>query len=81
MSEPFVVNHGPGVPGRLLRLADVIITQAGSDRELADLFSACPGLSLVLVVSADDNDGSARRAAVTAYRIWSGQLGAQDPGA
>jgi hypothetical protein len=81
VSEPFVVTRGSGVPDRLLRLADVIITEPGSGSELAALLAGCPGLSLVLIVHADECDRSARSAAVALYRIWTGQLGAQDNGA
>lgn len=81
MSEPFVVIHGYGVPDRLLRLADVIITESDSPRELAALLTDCPGLTLMLVVRAGPGDASIRRAAVAVYRIWIGQFGAQDPGA
>lgn len=81
MSEPFVVTHLPGVPDRLLRLADVIVTESCSPRELAAILTGCPGLTLVLVVRGDPGGASVRRTAVAAYRIWIGQLGAQDPGA
>ncbi|MEV6631107.1 hypothetical protein AB0M54_10165 [Actinoplanes sp. NPDC051470] len=72
MSEPFVVCcHGRAAPDRLLRLADVIVTgPAGPDR-IAELFTACPGLTLVVAVDVDGtvalyprsgSDSSARRA-------------------
>ncbi|MEV7623173.1 hypothetical protein [Actinoplanes sp. NPDC089786] len=81
MSEPFIVVHGPGVSDRVLRLADVIITDRGSPRELAALFAGCPGLTLVLVVDPGTSYRSVRRAAVAAYQVCIGQFGAQSPGA
>lgn len=41
-------------PERLIRLADVLITAAdGRPRQLADLFGAYPGLTLILLLGAD----------------------------
>ena len=56
--EPFVVCHDPAAdrPDPRCRLADVLVTAAdGRPRaeQLAAIFAACPGLTLVLVVGAD----------------------------
>ncbi|GLY94962.1 hypothetical protein [Actinoplanes sp. NBRC 103695] len=53
--EPFVVRRDPSVPDRLIRLADVLITapdERPRSEQIAALFDAYPGLTLILVVGA-----------------------------
>jgi hypothetical protein len=70
MTEPFVVTGAPGVPGRLLRLADVIIIEPDRLDQLAALLADCPGVTLILV-----GTGLPRSVAVAAYQVWIGQFG------